>query len=206
MPRGLLPKPYFALNTISHSSPAFTPSSPFLRPGMSSASLRLISYSVYSDSSAFQPTSTADSNLLVENRLDRYNILFALVFYAVAVGLSSWFGAPYIGFHYNNVHGNVVVIYLLGICGVMAVLYLCKVVKRLPIVSYCGRYSIILLCTHHLFYRPIKLVLMKLSFVPTEYVVWITAVLTLLCCYISIPLCIKYIPYFTAQKDLIKTK
>ena len=146
------------------------------------------------------------SNLLSENRYDKYNWLWVLLLYGASVGLSWWSGGAHIGFHYNNVVGNVFVIYLLAVCSVMTVLLLCKIVKRVPFVSYCGRYSIILLCTHHLFYRPIKLVLMKLSFVPTEYVVWITAVLTLLCCYISIPLCIKYIPYFTAQKDLIKIK
>ena len=144
--------------------------------------------------------------LLEENRFDKYNILFVVAFYAIAVGLSSWFNAPYIGFHYNNVHGNVVVIYLLGMCGVMAVLYLCKVVKRLPIVSYCGRYSIILLCTHHLFYRPIKLVLMKVDGLSMDAVVWITAVVTVACCYATIPLCKKYIPKFTAQEDLLVVK
>lgn len=144
------------------------------------------------------------SDLLSANRYDKYNWLWVLLLYGVSVGLSWRSGYAHIGFHYNNVVGNVFVIYLLAVCSVMAVLLLCKIVKRVPFVSYCGRYSIILLCTHHLFYRPIKLVLMNLEFVPTEYVVWITAVLTLLCCYISIPFCIKYIPYFTAQKNLIK--
>lgn len=144
------------------------------------------------------------SDLLSANRYDRYNWLWVLLLYGASVGLSRWSGGAHIGFHYNNVVGNVFVIYLLAVCSVMAVLLLCKIVKRVPFVSYCGRYSIILLCTHHLFYRPIKLVLMKLEFVPMEYVVWITAILTLLCCYVSILLCIKYIPYFTAQKDLIK--
>lgn len=144
------------------------------------------------------------SDLLSANRYDRYNWLWVLLLYGASVGLSRWSGCAHIGFHYNNVVGNVFVIYLLAVCSVMAVLLFCKIVKYLPFVSYCGRYSIILLCTHHLFYRPIKLVLMKLWFVPTEHVVWITAILTLLCCYISIPLCVKYIPCFTAQKDLIK--
>lgn len=146
------------------------------------------------------------SSLLYANKYDKYNWLWVLLLYVASVGLSWCSGCAHIGFHYNNIVGNVFVIYLLAVCSVMTVLFLCKILKRVPFVSYCGRYSIILLCTHHLFYRPIKLVLMKLSFVPIEYVVYITAILTLLCCYISIPLCIKYIPYFTAQKDLIKIK
>lgn len=139
-------------------------------------------------------------DLLSVNRYDRYNWLWVLLLYGISVLLSIFFNYPYIGFLSNNIEGNVLVIYLLSVCSVMVVLLLCKIVKYVPFVSYCGRYSIILLCTHHLFYRPIKLVLMKLEFVPIEYVVWITAILTLLCCYLSIPLCIKYIPYFTAQK------
>lgn len=144
------------------------------------------------------------SDLLSANRYDRYNWLWVLLLYGVSVILSWRFGGAHVGFHYNNIWGNIGVICLLSVCSVMTVLLFCKIVKYVPFVSYCGRYSIILLCTHHLFYRPIKLVLMKLEFVPMEYVVWITAILTLLCCYVSIPLCIKYIPYFTAQKDLIK--
>lgn len=36
--------------------------------------------------------------------------------------------------------------------------------------------------------------------------IYTTAILTVLVCWVCIPLCIKFLPYVTAQKDLIKLK
>ena len=66
-----------------------------------------------------------------------------------------------------------------------------------------GRYSIILLCTHHMIYRPVKVVLSHLNCDETYFTIFVSIV-TLLLSTALIPVCKKYIPCFTAQKDLIK--
>ncbi len=140
--------------------------------------------------------------LLYKNKFDKYNILFAAVLYGVAFFFSIWSESAYIGFHTNHIVGNLLAIYIISITSVMAVLYLCKIIRHLPFLSYFGRYSIIPLCMHHLIYRPVKLVLIHIGMDR----VWLLSLITVLLCWACIPLCIKYIPYFTAQKDLIKIK
>lgn len=104
--------------------------------------------------------------LLYANKYDRYNILFVLVGYAITYIICFIFNDPHISFHYNKIHGNIFLIYIGSATCVIAVLILCKMLKRLPIVSYCGRYSIILLCLHHMIYRPILLIINRLN---TQY-------------------------------------
>lgn len=88
---------------------------------------------------------------------------------------------------------------------VIAVLLLCKMIGKLPVISFCGRYSIIILCLHHLIYRPVKLGLNHYEIVGQTGAT-VTAIITLAVCIGLIPLSRKCIPYFTAQKDLIKIK
>lgn len=87
-------------------------------------------------------------------------------------------------------------------CYVMGFLLLCKIVVWLPIISYIGRYSIIVLCTHWVIMR----LLYAISGGPVENVILKFVFLTslLFCCWIAIPICKRLIPYFVAQKPLLK--
>ncbi len=138
--------------------------------------------------------------ILFPNKLDKYNLLFAISLYVFTYLISTYFGHPYFGFHANNITGNLPAIYLISISSVMCILFLCKSIGKLPFVSYFGRYSIIPLCTHHLIYRPMKV---GLNSIGLENI-WFVVCATIIICWILIPICIKYIPYVTAQKDLIK--
>lgn len=140
--------------------------------------------------------------LLYPNKYDKFNLLWVMLLYAVSVEIEIAFDNPRLGFHSNFIVGNYFVILCISITSVMAALFLCKIVKGLPFVSYFGRYSIIPLCVHHLIYRPIKLLLAQFNISEGGYV----AILTILICWACIPLCIKFIPWFTAQKDLIVLK
>ena len=122
-----------------------------------------------------------------------------MLFYSVALCIDRWFGNPHIVFGTNDITGNWFLGIFLSLSSVMAVLFLCKIIKRLPFISYFGKYSIIPLCVHHLIYRPLKLVLTQFNISGGG----ILALSTILLCWACIPLCIKLIPWFTAQKDLI---
>lgn len=94
------------------------------------------------------------------------------------------------------------VVYLCGIAGTMLVLIVSKVLKRLPAVSYWGRYSIMILCVHY----PVLIVLSKLlgryiSGLPLFIAVF---VITMFLCHLFIPLMLRFLPHVTAQKDVIK--
>ena len=102
------------------------------------------------------------TNLLYPNRFDKYNILLALIGYGITYLITIYFDAPHPSFHYNIIHGNIALNYIGSFTCVIAVLLLCKTIKHLPIVSYCGRYSIIILCIHHMVNRPVQLIMNQL--------------------------------------------
>ncbi|MCD8069839.1 MAG: hypothetical protein LUE08_00415 [Akkermansiaceae bacterium] len=92
--------------------------------------------------------------------------------------------------------------YISVVLSVLAVLFLCKAVKRLPFVSYVGRYSIVLLCVHALIMRFVEALLSTENtglLFNSSY-----ALTTLVLSALMIPVCRKLLPWFVAQKDLIK--
>lgn len=94
------------------------------------------------------------------------------------------------------------VVYLCGIAGTMTVLIVSKMMGHLPVISYWGRYSIIILCTHY----PVAMICERVfgRYLSGGLLVAAVFVLTMLICWLLIPLMKRYLPYVTAQKDLIK--
>ncbi len=81
---------------------------------------------------------------------------------------------------------------LLSVAGVLTLLLLCKAIKRLPYVSYVGRYSIMLLVTHEPLIR-----LLDVAHIGNPYV----SFLLLAASYLAIiPFMRRYMPHVTAQK------
>jgi len=93
-------------------------------------------------------------------------------------------------------------VYISGIAGTIMVLMLAKIIGCLPVISYWGRYSIIILCTHCLLAT-----LITTYFSPylsgVSYLLIVFTV-TMLVCSFLIPLMRRYMPHVTAQKDLIR--
>jgi len=92
-----------------------------------------------------------------------------------------------------------------GLSGTLALFYFSKIVEKVSIINYFGRYSIIVLGVHWYFVKSWKYVILP----PTDemhkglflYVIYIIALLASLVCIILMK---KYLPWFTAQKPLIK--
>lgn len=95
---------------------------------------------------------------------------------------------------YDNVYGsNPLFFYAGGISGIVCIVILCRAIKRIPLLTYLGRYSIVILGTHFI-------VLSILSmFIDSNLAVFIITVLSM---FAIIPLFIGFFPQFTAQKDL----
>lgn len=140
------------------------------------------------------------SKILYPNKFDKYNILFALFFWIIAFTLTRTTHFR-LSLHYNGLEGWST--YLISLTSVLAILFLCKAIKRVPFVTYCGRYSIVLLCVHHMIYRPLMVLLPKTG-IELLSDRWSIAIITLLLSVLCIPVCKKLIPWFVAQKDLIK--
>ena len=94
--------------------------------------------------------------------------------------------------------------YPCGIVGTMLILLVSKGLKRLPLVSLWGRYSIIILCTHYLFVLGFIKFLSSHGLFSRMIQSLIAFCLTVLICHFLIPFMRKYLPHVTAQKDVIK--
>ena len=138
--------------------------------------------------------------LIHPNKYDKYNLLFIIALW-IAAFLFSHYAAIRISFHYNIIEGTFC--YLASFIGTLLLIILCKTIKYIPFISYCGRYSIVLLCVHHMIYRPLMVLLPKtgIEFLSEK---WSIAIITLLLSALCIPVCKRLIPWFIAQKDLIK--
>lgn len=93
-------------------------------------------------------------------------------------------------------------IHLTGIAGTVMVLTLARLIKRLPLVSYWGRYSIMILCTHLLVIRGI--VYLAKGHISGWVLFTVLLATTLAVCHFLIPFMKRYMPHVTAQKDVIK--
>lgn len=132
------------------------------------------------------------TNFLQSKKLDKYLLLCAI---ACFVYVYCFEGMPFFSTN-NMISCSVFSLYSCGILGTMGVLFLAKFFNKLPILSYYGRYSIIILCTHMLLY----LVLHRLG----VHNSWILLSLVLLSFIIVIPFMRRWFPHVTAQKDVIK--
>ena len=143
--------------------------------------------------------------ILRPNKWDRFLPLFL-----VALCAGTWLFRGGMTFGANDFSGrNPLVVYAGGLCGTLAVMSLSKMLSWLPFLSHWGRYSIIILCTHIM---EVQLLYRLFGVVGVAGVIgdWGCAVLILACVMFSyqliIPLCVKLIPWFTAQRDLIKVR
>lgn len=144
------------------------------------------------------------TRILYPNKYDKYNLLFI-------IGLFFIFLIPYnighqlISMRQNRFFVNPMIVYLCGISGTLFVLLLCKKINKYAItkpLSFIGRYSIMLLLTHRVLLNLITRYWGDILPGGSLGVAIRLAIITIICASL-VPVMKKYIPQFTAQKDLI---
>jgi len=138
-----------------------------------------------------------ETDILAPNKLDKY--IPALL---VILGLLVYFQTHFIRMVRNEYQGNFISFYVCAISGTLFVILISKVIKKLPIISFIGRYSIIALGTHWIIIGILK---KTLFFITNSWALSITTFILVIL--ISIPvikLLKKYFPKFVSQQDLIK--
>lgn len=128
-------------------------------------------------------------------------LLWGIGLITVAVGLNAYFSPLYLELYNNTIFGNTVINYIIVTSFSFGMVFLCRLVNTLPLISYFGKYSLIPLCLHHVIYRPILLICGKFPS-PINDRCFVTIV-TILIIWILIPICLRYIPYFCGKKPLI---
>lgn len=139
------------------------------------------------------------TNFLYPNKADRYSLWIFILCLCIV-----FFLGDKVSYIDNSFHIAFPSVYICGIAGSIAVLIIAKVIKYIPIISYLGRYSIIVLIVHH----PIIKIL-------NDFVLWrmpwhggydfLKFLIVTFLSFVMIPLLKRYAPYVTAQKDLIRT-
>lgn len=105
----------------------------------------------------------------------------------------------------NNFNVNIISLYIGGMVGTYCVLLIAKYFKYLPVISYLGRYSIVVLLTHQFYIFIVRNILYQLNIPQNSFIINLGIFIFIII--ISLPtikFCIKYLPYCFAQKDLWK--
>lgn len=100
---------------------------------------------------------------------------------------------------------DILSLYVGGITGTCCVLMVAKFFTRLPVLSYIGRYSIIVLLTHLIYLFILRNILYHFGVDQSSDIV--NCGVFIIIVILSLPtikFCVKYLPYCFAQKDLWK--
>ena len=104
--------------------------------------------------------------------------------------------------------GNMIHMYISGFSLVLLVLLVCKYLKKIPYVSYLGRYSIIVLVTHRLlqniFTRSIEHVTGLSVDSTSAHLLLFFLIVALMA--LIIPFCKRYLPYICAQVPVLENR
>ena len=144
------------------------------------------------------------TNVLYPNRFDKYNFLFIIIAFLLIYAIGHFKSS----YRYNSYQVSLVILYFTGIIGTVAILFIAKYIKKLPIISYIGRYSIIVLCTHEFIIITTR-TLLNATHLDINDFLRLIVILTIVIAIetiIVIPFMIKYLPHVTAQKDIIVLK
>ncbi len=141
------------------------------------------------------------TGLLKPNKLDKLNIPFALLGFGLVFLLSNS-TVSYVENKFQLPFWNT---YACGLSGALAILLLSKAIGKIPLVSYFGRYSIMILVTHGWVQWAIIKILREFHVHWTKgFSLAFVFVVTMLLYLGIIPFMRRFMPHVTAQKDVIR--
>ena len=140
--------------------------------------------------------------LLYPGHHDRLGPLLGAVVLVLIMGLCACFYTPYIEFRMNFYKGSPLIIFPLSVMLVVGLLLVCKGIGWLPVVSYMGRYSIMVLGLHVIFILYVYLP----YYVLTGSILhpFVRFLLSSFFSWLLIPVCRAYLPHVTAQADWVR--
>lgn len=141
------------------------------------------------------------TQFLINSKTTSTSIITFLTCISIVFAGSFVFGKQGIDFRTCDITGYLTITYLTSISFVCAILTITKWIGHLPLVSYAGRYSLIILGLHFPIQYLLMLIYKNVGITPTPILYFIPMVVISVS---LIPIFIKLFPYFTAQKDLIQ--
>lgn len=127
--------------------------------------------------------------------------MFSLLLLVFVFLYDEWQGTNVIAFGENTFDIPFLSLYIGGITGTYFVLMVAKFFEKLPLISYFGRYSIVILLTHLLYLFVIRNILYQLSIEQDNLMInMIVFIIILLLELPTTSCCVKYLPFFSRRK------
>ena len=143
-----------------------------------------------------------DDNIII--KLISKFILPILILFVVYL-FDEWEGRSIISFGDNRFDISIVSLFLGGFAGTYFVLMVSKYIQHVPVLSYLGRHSIVVLLTHLLYLFLFRNLLFQMGIRQDSISLNLYVFLAIMLLEIpSIKFCVKFLPYCFAQKDLWK--
>ncbi len=137
----------------------------------------------------------------------RWEWLPALAAFIALYLWTCYAGKPQIYFTHNEYHVPIWVLYGAGFLGIYGIMTLSRLLGRLPVVSYLGRYSIVVLITHYPLIYLFPKQWSRILFWGFGSWCALEELLLLICVEVPIiALCTHYLPHIFAQKDVFAFK
>lgn len=129
--------------------------------------------------------------------------LISLLLLISVIAINMLLRTQLIDYDLNSYNMNIICLYIGGLSGIFLILFISKKLNKVYLISYIGRYSIVVLCTHILYIFIIRNILYQFS-IP-QNLGYINTSIFLFVILISIPTIkygIKYLPSIFSQKDI----
>lgn len=137
------------------------------------------------------------TDILVPNRWDKYLPIIIFVCFAITF----YFGGN-CSYRKNEFTINPFWQYICGIAGTLGIIFTAKIIQNIPFITYWGRYSIMILVSHSVLLEIVG-PLILIMHLPLPLTVILIMIVLMFSYQLIIPLMKKYLPYVTAQKDVI---
>lgn len=139
------------------------------------------------------------TKILYPNYWDKFIYLICIACFAYVSIFASFIDLSYNNFANSSIEGFI----SCGLIGSLGILLISKKIVYIPLISYIGRYSIIVLCTHMFLIKIVITIIRKIAH--NEWMLFVVTLLIVLASYLFIiPIMKKYFPYVTAQKNIFK--
>ena len=140
------------------------------------------------------------TSIVHPNRFDKLNLPIAIVFFIIIYFFAGHYSLK---FNYYDSVSTALFVYPCGILGTMGVFLISKAIKKIPVVSWWGRYSIMILVTHKMLFQLFAPIITMFG-LSVRWELILNMVFTFSSYFLLIPFMKKYMPHVTAQKDVIK--
>ncbi len=134
-----------------------------------------------------------------------YNKINVSILLGLLVILMSitWLLSGGLNYRTNSFNISIIEAYIGGVAGSFSIICLSKMIEKNIILSYIGRYSLVVLVTHYLVMDVICPIILKLN-ISEVISLFVSLAIVMAFTFIIVPIFKLLIPYAIGEKDLIK--